>query len=222
MDELAVSMNPPEEGKLTEEIERWRKIVEETVKTILSLCPAHNSLVQRLMTIEGLKTSNAARLYPELFHPEGVKIFTEVLGVKLGKQVELEYNSLAWKLVNFAKMVEEIFESDDVRRTLEEAIGLRLEKTPIRSYVEACVEALKDDKIALTALKILADKEHILRYDTGLIPEMKQRYGIECTKEELIYSLTKAASLKLLEIFRDDEAGLSRRYVKYLREVIQL
>jgi len=222
MDELAVSMNPPEEGKLTEEIERWRKTVEETVKTILSLCPAHNSLVQRLMTIEGLKTSNAARLYPELFHPEGVKIFTEVLGVKLGKQVELEYNSLAWKLVNFAKMVEEIFESDDVRRTLEEAIGLRLEKTPIRSYVEACVEALKDDKIALTALKILADKEHILRYDTGLIPEMKQRYGIECTKEELIYSLTKAASLKLLEIFRDDEASLSHRYVKYLREVIQL
>jgi len=215
-------MNPPEEGKLSEEIERWRKVIQETVKMILSLCPAHNSLVQRLMVIEGLKTSDAARLYPELFHPDGVKIFAELLGVKLGKQVELDYDGLARKLVDFAKIVEEVFEKDDVRKTLEETVGLRLEKTPRRSYVEACVEALKDDKIALAALKILSDKGYALRYDTGLIPEMKQRYGIECTKEELIDSLAKAASLRLLDIFRDDEARLDYRYVKHLREVIQL
>lgn len=215
-------MGAPEEGRLIEEIEKWREAIKETVEIIISLCPAYNRLVQRLMAIEGVRTSVAARLYPDLFHPDGVKIFSELLGIELGKEVKLSHEGIARKLVDFAKIVEEVFENEEVRKILEETIGLRLEKTPRRSYVEACVEALKDDKIALAALKVLAERGSRIRYETELIPTIKEKYGIECTKEDLIDSLGKTANLKLLDIFTENEAMVSYRYARYLSEVIRL
>jgi len=204
------------------EIKKWREAVRKTVEAVISLCPAYNILVQRLRSIQGMRTSEAARLYPELFHPDGVKIFSELLGVELGTEVRLSYNGLAYKLVEFSTAIEDLFEREDVRKVLEESIGMRLEKTPLQDYVELCIDALKDDKIALAALKILAEKGYTCNYERELIPEMKEKYGIECSKDDLIKSLGKASSLGLLSIFRDNEASINSRYAKHVKEVIRL
>ena len=208
--------------EVPDEIKRWREAVEKTVKAVISLCPAYNILVQRLRTIQEMRTSEAARIYPELFHPEGVKIFSELLGVELGAEVKLSYEGLAYRLVEFSKAIEDLFEREDVRRVLEESIGMKLERTPLRDYVELCVEALKEDKIALVALKVLAEKGYACNYERELLPEMKEKYGVKCSKDDLIKSLGRASSLGLLDIFRDNDARIDSRYVKHVKEVIKL
>lgn len=111
----------PEEGWLSEEIERRREAVKETVESILALCPAYNKLALSLMAIEGVGTLDAARLYPDLFHLDGVKIFSELLGVGLGEEVKLTYEGLAEKLVDSAKPVEDYKPPANVLKRILEA-----------------------------------------------------------------------------------------------------
>jgi len=67
------------------EVAELRKALGKTLDAILALCPAYNPLVQRLKQIRGMRTSAAVSSFPEMATPEGAKMFSELLGVRLGE-----------------------------------------------------------------------------------------------------------------------------------------
>jgi hypothetical protein len=202
------------EGRKTE----IRDAIKKTLDAMLTLCPAYNPLILRLTIIKGLRTSHAASLHPEMFDSEEIKVFTELLGITFGQTVDFPYNSLAARIVEFATQVEDILEQENVQRALAEALEIKLEKTPLRDYVEACVETLKNDELALRALRQLAE-EYTITYN-DLISKLKEKFGVEYSKDQIIKSLRKAYDLRLLDKFDDTRVSVSNRYRKHLLDVI--
>lgn len=195
-----------------------RKGLEALFNALLALCPAYNPLIFMLRHISAMKTSKALSLYPEIVDKELVKIFTELFGIKLGRYIEIA--DLGKEILEFAKNIEEKMESETVQDIFAEFLGKKLEKTPARDYVEICVEALKEDEIALRALRVLAELGYT-SYGT-LISEIKKRFGIEYSKDQLMKSLQKAYELALLSSFSESLVGVRDIYRKHLLEVIKI
>jgi len=99
---------------------------------------------------------------------------------------------------------------------------VKTRKTPARDYVEICVEALKEDGIALRALRVLAGLSYTSTSYETLISVIKKTFGIKYSKDQLLKSLQKAYDLRLLSEFSDSYVGVRDRYKKHLLEVIKI
>ncbi|MEM1689530.1 MAG: hypothetical protein QXX33_00915 [Candidatus Hadarchaeales archaeon] len=184
------------------------------VNSLVSLCPAYNPVSYWLRSLKNISIADAITYHSELLKYGPLRVLIELFGIELRDTVDYKRDCLGETFLKLVDTIEETFENEKVRKTLEEALEIRLEKTPAQEYVEMCMETLSNDKVAIRILQEIARSGPIGVDDLQIY--LDKRYSMKCTREEILEKLRKIRIFSLLSVSENSKIDIIKRYKKYI------
>ncbi|MEM2250715.1 MAG: hypothetical protein QW626_01235 [Candidatus Hadarchaeales archaeon] len=184
------------------------------VNSLVCLCPAYCPVSYWLRSLKNASIADAITYHSELLKYGSLRVLIELFGIELRDTINYKKDCLGETFLKLVDTIEETFENEKVRKMLEEALEIRLEKTPAQEYVEMCMEALSNDKISIKILQEIAQSGPIGVEDLQI--NLERRYSMKCTREEILEKLKKIRIFGLLSISENSKIDMIDRYKKYV------